>query len=57
MTTKKVSFTPEKLKKFRTAYKNAVDSKKDVFVFEGNGFVTEYAKYMIQYLDTKFGVQ
>jgi len=50
-----VSFDRKKLKMFKAAYHQAKKGLKplgrDVFTFEGNDYVLEYAKYMIQYLE------
>lgn len=46
-----VSFTPEKLNKFREAYLECVDDTDDIFEFEGNQYVCGYAKHMIEYLE------
>jgi hypothetical protein len=48
-----IDFTPEKLKKFKKAYQRAVDKKSDIFIFDGSEFVVGYAKYVIEYLDSK----
>jgi hypothetical protein len=47
-----VTFTANKLKAFKKAYKKA--KPKEVFVFEGNEYLKEYAGYLIQYLEPKF---
>jgi hypothetical protein len=49
-----VSFTPESFKKFKLKYKSAVENNQEMFVFEGNDFLTSYAKYVIEYIKTKF---
>ena len=37
--------------RLRRAYDAAVEAKADTFVFEGNVYVTGYAKYLLEYLD------
>ena len=53
MEMKKVSFTKDELKKFITTYKQAVRLKLDSFMFKENKYVTNYAKYLIEYLSGK----
>lgn len=55
MTDNKIIFTAEKRDELRAAYEAATERGDDQFEFEGNDFVTSYAKYLIQYLDMKFG--
>lgn len=47
-----VEFNQQKLERLKKAYAKA--GKGEVFVFEGNKYVKEYAGYMIQYLETVF---
>ena len=49
-----VDWTQEKYMRFRRHYANALDSGKGQFVFEGHGFLTGYAKYLIEHLEGKF---
>jgi len=51
----KLDMTQEKLVRFKRHYAAAVERGKDAFVFEEFTFLTSYAKYFIEYLDTKFG--
>lgn len=68
MTQQMIDFTPEKLARFKKAYKKAEklkrykqaysapeDSSDEVFTFDGNEFVLGYAKYLIEYLESQFG--
>lgn len=52
---KTISFTLEKLVRFKNAYNRAKAAKgltdKDTFVFDGEVFVVDYAKLAIQYLE------
>jgi hypothetical protein len=41
--------------RFRKAYESAVKANKDSFTFDGNEFVTNYAKYLLEYLDMQMG--
>lgn len=50
-------FTKAKLTKLKRAYTNAVKDKEDIFTFEGQELVTGYAKYLIEYLNLKFGIK
>lgn len=54
-----IEWTAQKLKAFKKKYEKAktieaADSTADAFTFEGNVFVVSYAKYLIEYLETKF---
>ena len=49
-----ISWTPEMLERFKAEYDRAVENNISQFVFEGNNFVTGYAKYLIEYLTTQF---
>ena len=51
---KVINWTPEKLAKFKKAYKEAETGKKESFIFGGDEFVTGYAKYLIQHLENEF---
>ena len=46
-----LAFDERKLKKFRKAYNNAIARNIKIFEFDGHKFMTEYAKYMIEYVD------
>lgn len=52
---KTIVWTKPMLERLRKAYQKAVADKADTFVFDGNEFVVDYAKYLIQYLDSQFG--
>tara|TARA_Y100000310_G_C20702709_1_gene831486 strand:+ start:2858 stop:3073 length:216 start_codon:yes stop_codon:yes gene_type:complete len=49
---RKIRFTPEKLTAYRAAYQKAVDEGAEEFMFEDHEWLTSYAKYMIEYLET-----
>ncbi len=38
---------------FKKAYKIALKEDKETFIFEGKEFLTNYAKYVIEYLETQ----
>ena len=49
-----VTFTPESYKLFKQEYDKAVSNHQTQFKFEGNDYLTVYAKYVCEYLDSKF---
>jgi hypothetical protein len=59
---KYISFDRPMLRRFKAAYEKAckkcqdegVSPSEEVFMFEENEFLVSYAKYLIQYLETKF---
>lgn len=50
-----VSFDKQKLWRLKIAYKNAVHSKEEVFTFDNQEYLVAYAKYLIEYLESKLG--
>lgn len=56
MTTKTVSFDKAKLKRLQTAYDGAVGAGANTFEFDGHEYLTRYAFYLIQYLQSKVNV-
>jgi TRAP-type C4-dicarboxylate transport system substrate-binding protein len=38
----------------KNEYQNAVETSKNTFMFEGNQLLTNYAKYLIEYLTPTF---
>ena len=52
-----VNFNREKLRQFKKIYLAAVEDKKEIFIFDGEEYVTGYAKYVIEYLENKFKKQ
>ena len=50
---KTMSFTKEDFRQFKIAYKEASEAKNHLFVFRGEEFLTDYAKYLIQHLETQ----
>lgn len=49
-----VEFTPAKRDALRAAHTRAVSKGRESFVFEGREYLTEYAKYVLEYLDSQF---
>lgn len=49
-----VSFDRERYTQLRRSYDQAVAEGKEQFYFDGLTFVTAYAKYVLEYLGTKF---
>ena len=54
---KMINFTPEMAKRLKAAYLEAKKTKqgRDTFVFDGNEYVLDYAKYLVEFLEMKFG--
>lgn len=48
-----VEWNRPKLERFKQAYKHAVANGLGMFHFDGNDFVTGYAKYLIEYLENR----
>ena len=51
-----ITFTPEMRDDLRVQYNNAVEQEIDPFLFDGNEYVLNYAKYLLEYLDMKFPI-
>lgn len=49
-----IQFTPQLYKELKSEYKKAVDTKKEQFVFQQHPFLTNYAKYLLEYLAQYF---
>jgi hypothetical protein len=50
-----IEFTPEKFKQLKKEYNIAVKEGKESFMFLGQyELLTSYAKYLIEYLESKF---
>ena len=50
-----MEFTKAKYIKLRTAYNRAMREGKIQFTFEGQEILVAYAKYLIQYLEMRYG--
>jgi len=46
-----IVFDKEKKEKLIKAYKEALSNKQETFMFEGEATLTDYAKYLIEYLE------
>lgn len=51
---KQMNFTKEKFNRLKAAHKKAVEEKQEQFTFEGEVFVTAFAKYFIEHHQPKF---
>jgi hypothetical protein len=40
--------------RLKNEYQNAVNNSKETFIFDGNEFLTNYAKYLIEYFTPMF---
>lgn len=49
-----MEFTHEKLENLKKAHREAKEQGLTVFTFEGAELVTDYAYYVIQYLENRF---
>lgn len=54
---KMINFTPEMGRRLKRTYEEAKRVKKgnETFVFDGNEYVLDYAKYLIEYLEMQWG--
>lgn len=52
-----IEFSQANIPKFKAAYSLARTKEKKTFIFEGKEFVTDYAKYVIEYIDLQFNKQ
>lgn len=50
-----ISWTAEKLEKFKVAWKAHDDEEAESFVFEGNEYRVDYGRYLIEYLEYVLG--
>lgn len=48
-----ISFDRQTLDQLKEAYDRAVKAGHETFVFKGNVMLVSYAKYLIEYLETK----
>jgi hypothetical protein len=49
-----ISFNKTTFLSLKNEYQNAVETSKNTFMFEGNQLLTNYAKYLIEYLTPTF---
>lgn len=52
-----INWTPDMLSRFKRAYGMAVRTNQTEFEFDGNQFVSSYAKYLIEYLEFQFNTK
>lgn len=50
-------FDRDKVERLALAYREALQSGKLSFKFEGNEYLTAYCKYLLEYLCPKFGLE
>lgn len=48
-----ITWTRELRDQFAAAYEAAIAQRKDMFTFDGHEFVTNYAKYLLMYLNER----
>lgn len=48
-----ITFDRQELSNLKRSYTVAIRNKKDQFTFKGNELLVSYAKYLIEYLETK----
>lgn len=56
MSDKMISWNKEMVKRLRKAYDTAVKDQKTEFIFDENQYLTTFAKYLLEYLEPKFGI-
>jgi hypothetical protein len=49
-----ISFNKTTFLSLKNEYQKAVETSKNTFMFEGNELLTNYAKYLIEYLTPTF---
>ena len=49
-----LSFDKVTYQRLKNEYQKSVDNNIEVFIFDGHELLTAYAKYMIEYLESKF---
>lgn len=54
MSTTSVEFTKEDYSRLKEQYNKAVEDNREQFVFDGHVLLVTYAKYLIEYLGSKF---
>lgn len=51
-----VDFTHNKVVALRKVYEEASRKGADSFKFEGNDYLVSYTRYLLEYLEPKFGI-
>ena len=49
---RRMMFTQDRLVAYRVAYQKAVDEGAETFMFEDHEWITSFAKYMVEFLET-----
>lgn len=49
-----INFDKNKYENLKMKYQKSVDSQQDMFIFEGHQILTDYAKYLLNYLSSVF---
>jgi hypothetical protein len=49
----RVTFDKPKLERLKKVYENARSDGAETFVFEGKEYLTDYAKFLIEYIEHK----
>lgn len=52
-----IEFTADMLRLYKEAYEMAREAGKDQFVFGGHPWLVSYAKFMIEYQETRFSIR
>lgn len=50
-----ITFTAQKTRELRKAYNRALHTNQNQFAFEGREVLVDYAKYLLEYLESEFG--
>lgn len=50
---KTIIFDYQTFSQLKKDYRNAVENKKETFLFQGTELLTEYAKFIIEYLTSR----
>ena len=53
MATKKLQFNRRRVGELQAAYDQAVENNQEQFTFQGEELLTAYAKYMLQFLNSR----
>ena len=53
MATKKLQFNRRRVGELQAAYDQAVENNLETFIFQGEELLTAYAKYMLQFLNSR----
>lgn len=48
-----ITFTPESFRSFKKLWAVSAQQGDEQFTFEGHEFLTAYAKYLIEYIETR----